>query len=350
MKAFAILSLLVLLINVTAKAEIANAQNLVPQTFESAVERIQDLQTSESKTIEDTKHMTQLMTHGQKTKYVLLSIPGLHESPYHIQGLNKFFYENGANVLSLHLPGHQQIDKKAMGRVTAKQWEQAVADAITVAHGLGDQLLVLGYSTGGGLAVQAALQRPSEISQLFLFAPSIGLSNKTFLFALFGQLAGNKELCTKEKLESEKPGFFCNTFNKLDYQAVQMIKEGTYPSAAAGMQVQQIINDIITEFGNPEETNYYENLHEIYATLKVPTFMVSSKADAIVAPTLNHEVMQSLQVRKQLVEYPKNLKVTHLMITKSQGDALSKSPDDSFNPYFQDLLPKMKSFWMNEAP
>jgi len=312
-------------------------------SYDESLRQIESLRAEESKTISDQKHMTQLMTHGQKTKYVLLSIPGLHESPFYLQGLNNFFFNEGANVLSLHLPGHQQKDETQLNKVKAQSWEEAVSDALTIAHGLGDEVLILGYSTGGGLAVQAALARPKEISQLFLFAPSIGLSSKTFLFSFFGQLAGNKKLC-----DLSKPGFFCKMFEALDHQGTQMLKEGTYPSAQAGMQVQKIINDMQAKYGDSENADYFQVISDIYSTLQVPVFMVSSEADTIVSPRLNHSVFERLTVRKAMVEYPKNLKISHLMITKSKADALPHSPNDSYNPYFDELLPKIKMFWKGE--
>jgi len=220
--------------------------------FDLSITKLTALQNRESKTLVDLKHGTQVLSHGRKTKTVLLSLPGLHESPFQLKTLNQFFFDEGANVVSLHLPGHQQKDENAINQVTAQEWEDAVSEAITMARGLGDELIVLGYSTGGVLAVQAALQRPKEIRQLFLFAPALALSNKTFLFSLFGQLAMGEKLC-----DLTQPGFACKIFDQLDHQTIQMIKEGVYPSASAGVQVQRVIDAIRTQFSDAEVTDYY---------------------------------------------------------------------------------------------
>lgn len=338
-KANLILTAAILLFQFSAQAD---------DKFELALRGIENLQAEEAKTITESKHTTQIYSHGKKTKYVLLSLPGLHESPFHLQGLNNFFYNEGANVVSLHLPGHHQKDENAIHEVTAKEWSEAVNNAINMAKELGDELMILGYSTGGGLAIQAALQRPEDIKQLYLFAPSMALSNKVFLFTLFGQVVSKKKLCNLEK-----PGVLCKVFDKLDPQSIQMIKEGTYPSAKAGTQVQALISNIAGQFGNPnhpsEETNnYYKELEEIYSSLKIPTFLVSSMADTITAPKLNRAVYDRLTVRKEIVEYPKSMGITHLMISKSKGDAFVHTPDTSYNPHFDELTQKMKTFWKAE--
>jgi alpha-beta hydrolase superfamily lysophospholipase len=308
--------------------------------FDLSITKLTALQNRESKTLVDLKHGTQVLSHGRKTKTVLLSLPGLHESPFQLKTLNQFFFDEGANVVSLHLPGHQQKDENAINKVTAQEWEDAVSEAITMARGLGDELIVLGYSTGGVLAVQAALQRPKEIRQLFLFAPALALSNKTFLFSLFGQLAMGEKLC-----DLTQPGFACKIFDQLDHQTIQMIKEGVYPSASAGIQVQRVIDDIRTQFSDAEVTDYYVALSEAYSQLAVPTFLVSSMADTVTTPKFNRAVFESWTMRKHLVEYPKDQHVTHLMLSKSESDALPHSPTDSYNQYFSQLLPQIKKFW-----
>jgi alpha-beta hydrolase superfamily lysophospholipase len=317
----------------------ANAQ-VESDAFDLSIKKLSALQSSEAKTLEDPKHGTQVLSHGRKTKYVLLSLPGLHESPFHLKALNQFFFDEGANVLSLHLPGHQQKNQNAIDKVKAKEWEDAVSEAIAMAHGLGDEIIVLGYSTGGVLAVQAALQRPKEISQLYLFAPALALSNRTFLFALFGQLAMGAKLC-----DIQKPGLMCEAFESLDHQTIQMMKEGVYPSAAAGIQVQRVIDDIKMQFSDSAPNDYYPALIEAYSQLTVPTFLVSSMADSVTTPIFNRTIFESWTMRKHIVEYPKNLNVTHLMISKSKSDALPHSPNDSYNPYFPQLLPQIKIFW-----
>lgn len=334
MKVNLILTAAILVFQFSARAE---------DKFELALRSIENLQAEESKTITESKHTTQIYSHGKKTKYVLLSLPGLHESPFHLQGLNNFFYNEGANVVSLHLPGHHQKDENAIHEVKAKEWSDAVNNAINMAKELGDELMVLGYSTGGGLAIQAALQRPEDIKQLYLFAPSMALSNKVFFFTLFGQIVSKKKLCN-----IDKPGTLCKVFDKLDPQSIQMMKEGTYPSASAGTQVQALANSMVQQFGNPEESNYYTNLAEIYSSLKVPTFLVSSQADTITAPKLNRAVYDRLTVRKDIVEYPKSMGITHLMISKSKGDAFVHTPNESYNPHFDELTAKMKAFWKGE--
>lgn len=326
---------------VHAQTETTDLNDLI--YFNKSVSKIEQLQQTEEKTIADTKHESQILSHGKKTKYVVLSLPGLHESPFHLKSLNEFFFNEGANVLSLHLPGHQQKNESALNKVKAKEWEKAVADTIVMAHGLGEKLIILGYSTGGGLAVQAALQHPEEINQLFLFAPALALSNATFISTFLGQTASGVKLC-----DMNKPGLLCAIFNKLDPQTTQLMKEGVYPSAAAGTEVQKLINDMRSQFANSEINDYFGELEDAYAKLKVPTFLVSSMADTVTNPKFNRIIYSNWTMRKQMVEYPAQLKVTHLMITKAKTDAFPHSVEETYNHYFEELLPQMKAFWMSD--
>jgi len=68
-------------------------------------------------------------------------------------------------------------------------------------------------------------------------------------------------------------------------------------------------------------------------------------ADTVTTPKFNRAVFESWTMRKYLVEYPKDQHVTHLMISKSESDALPHSPTDSYNQYFSQLLPQIKKFW-----
>ena len=82
----------------------------------------------------------------------------------------------GANVYHARLAGHGR-DARAMGEVTAEQWLGDVAEAMAVADRIGEQVVLMGTSTGATLALWAAGQEAwrERIVALLLVSPNFGL-------------------------------------------------------------------------------------------------------------------------------------------------------------------------------
>jgi pimeloyl-ACP methyl ester carboxylesterase len=78
--------------------------------------------------------------------------------------------EWNANVFYMRLPGHG-IDAAAQRKAEPAQYTRAVAEALAVTEGLGDQVVVMGTSTGGLLATWAAGNYPDRVHALVLLSP-----------------------------------------------------------------------------------------------------------------------------------------------------------------------------------
>ena len=76
----------------------------------------------------------------------------------------------GANALYLRLPGHG-IDAEAHAETTPADYARAVTDALRVMPALGEQVVVMGGSTGGLLATWAAANHPERVDALVLASP-----------------------------------------------------------------------------------------------------------------------------------------------------------------------------------
>lgn len=76
----------------------------------------------------------------------------------------------GANTLYLRLPGHG-IDAQAHAATTPRAYTEAVAAALAVMPALGEQVVVVGGSTGGLLATWAAAAHPARVDALILSSP-----------------------------------------------------------------------------------------------------------------------------------------------------------------------------------
>ncbi|HUF75505.1 MAG TPA: alpha/beta fold hydrolase [Longimicrobiales bacterium] len=82
----------------------------------------------------------------------------------------------GANVFFQRLRGHGR-DGDALGEASVADWLADASEAVAVGARVGDQVVLVGTSTGGTLALWAAAQPEAEgrIAALVLISPNLGL-------------------------------------------------------------------------------------------------------------------------------------------------------------------------------
>jgi esterase/lipase len=112
-----------------------------------------------------------------KTSLTLLFIHGFSASPEEIRPLPDLVAEKlGANTYFTRLTGHGQ-DGAAMARATFADWQQDVAEAIEVALTIGDQIMLMGCSTGCTLAT-LALAEGVQAKAMIHISPNFGLRHR----------------------------------------------------------------------------------------------------------------------------------------------------------------------------
>jgi alpha-beta hydrolase superfamily lysophospholipase len=134
----------------------------------------------------------------------VLLLHGMSDSPYSLHTIGKVLHENGAWVTGLRLPGHGTIPSG----LTDFRWEDMAAAVRLAMKHLKDQvgdkpLYIIGYSNGGALAVNYALETVQgadqpRASRIVLISPAIGVSPAT-AFAVWQARLGH--LLGLEKLE-----------------------------------------------------------------------------------------------------------------------------------------------------
>jgi len=116
----------------------------------------------------------------------------------------------GANVYYARLAGHGQ-DGAALGRATAEDWLADAAEAVDVGARIGNQVVLMGTSTGATLALWAAShpRAPGALAALVLISPNLGLRDRTSEVLLWpwGALVGRallgEERCFEPRNEAQ---------------------------------------------------------------------------------------------------------------------------------------------------
>jgi len=139
--------------------------------YAEAIARIAQLQARDDETINPLCR-TLLHTHGEKVERALVFLHGFTNCPQQFHILAQNFFEQGCNVLVPRLPYHGLRNRLSddIARLSAAELARFTDEAIDLAHGLGDQVSVLGLSLGGNLALWAAMQR-ADIDRAVVIAP-----------------------------------------------------------------------------------------------------------------------------------------------------------------------------------
>jgi len=117
---------------------------------------------------------TQWFTHGQKTEKVIVFFHGLSNCPEQFVPLAQEFFDQGYNVIIPRFPGHVDASRDPIYMTpTAEEFRPMADTTIDLAHGLGDEVYVLGLSAGGGVAAWVAQYR-SDVERVVVVAPFFG--------------------------------------------------------------------------------------------------------------------------------------------------------------------------------
>ena len=160
----------------------------------------------------------ELSTDAPKAGVLLLH--GLSDSPYSLRTLAQQLHQAGSQVLGLRIPGHGTAPA---GLVEVRWQDMAAAVRLAMRHlhtqAGGQPLYIVGYSNGGALAVNYALETLADptlpqASGLVLLSPAIGVSSAAALAvwqARIGHLLGLEKLAWNSILPEYDP-FKYNSF------------------------------------------------------------------------------------------------------------------------------------------
>jgi carboxylesterase len=142
--------------------------------YAEALERLADLQARDGPNVHPRAH-TLFLSHGAATERVVVWFHGYTDSPNQFARLAQLSFERGSNVLVPRLPHHGLSDPLTpdTALLTAEMLARSADEALDIAAGLGQQVVVGGLSMGGVISAWLAQQR-REVVQAVLLAPAFG--------------------------------------------------------------------------------------------------------------------------------------------------------------------------------
>lgn len=145
--------------------------------YDDAVTRIAALQTVELP-ITSAASRSIFLAHGEKTENVYVLIHGLGNAPREFAELAQMLHGQGDNVIVMRMPYHglQGMDMHALDALTTELVRDYADDIVDLAHGLGENVTVIGISGGGAVGAWIAQNRPN-VSRVALISPFLGIKH-----------------------------------------------------------------------------------------------------------------------------------------------------------------------------
>lgn len=144
------------------------------QSYEQALARIEAFQAEDTVAMNPACRL-QLMSHNRKVARAVILVHGYTNCPQQFHELGQRFYDLGYNVLIAPLPHHGLTDRMTdeQALLSAKELAAYSDETVDIAHGLGEQVTMMGISAGGVVAAWAAQNR-KDLELAVIISPGFG--------------------------------------------------------------------------------------------------------------------------------------------------------------------------------
>jgi alpha-beta hydrolase superfamily lysophospholipase len=183
---------------------------------------------------------------ADKPDFGVLLLHGMSDSPYSLRSIGQLLHGRGGYVIGLRVPGHGQ----APSGLLKVEWEDMAAAVRLAMNELQEKsgnrpMYLVGYSNGGALAVQYALDSVADsslaaVDGLILMSAEIGISKLAVLAQWqlrLGSLLGHEKFAWSSLLPEYDPwkyGSFAMNAAKQAYRITQQIQQQISAQTEAG--------------------------------------------------------------------------------------------------------------------
>lgn len=281
---------------------------------------------------------------GSRKEYAVLLIHGLNDSAYYMSDLTSLFGSKGFNAISILLPGHG-TDTRDMLSATVEDWRKEVDRGIRMANMLGEKLIIVGFSLGATLAIDAMF-RGNNVHALYLFSPALEVKSRAARhMACFLPIQG---VTVKTDLPE----------NPVKY------KHRTVHSVC---QLNRLIKTVLSNSENispDKHVSKHDDLEILSAQIKVPTFIAYTFADVRITTNSVYKLANNIDAYVTLItfgEHEQNQipaidgidRIIHLTDENLPHSYLlleSNPYNSQFNPKFKELADEIDKFIHSNIP
>lgn len=220
----------------------------------------------------------------------VLLIHGLLAQPAQLQNYARYLLEQGYTVFAPRLKGHGTSPHDLRTR-TLQDWYASVQTGLAIIRPFCQKVAIIGFSTGGALALKLAANNPNIYAVITVAVP-IKLMDKSFLFVplLHGT---NRILEWVSSIEGVKP-FIANTPEYPATNYCQVPVKSLY-------EMRLLIDELDT----------------LLPTITTPTLVLYANQDPVVHPDSSQIIMQKCTAQtKQITAIPAD---THCILTDNIG-------------------------------
>lgn len=288
-----------------------NISNLAPhsrpvQSYAEAVQRIDSLRGNEPPGMNSVCQL-QFLTHEKKVERVIVLVHGYTNCPQQFRELGQRYYDLGYNVLIAPLPYHGLADRmtEAHAQMKAEDLAAYADETVDIAQGLGEQVIMLGISTGGVIASWATQNR-SDLDLAVIISPVFGFKQiptplTAAVMNIYGWLPDGYEWWDAKLQANAPPPYAYPRYSK--HALVQALRLG-FATRAAAQRLPPVAKKMIVVF-NPNDNSVNNELTREYVKIwqangaNLTTFEFGPEV------TVGHDLIDPTQPDQQIeIVYP----------------------------------------------
>jgi esterase/lipase len=144
--------------------------------YDGAIAAYEAIVAAEDQLLLNPNCRSSLSTHGAQTEKVVVYLHGYTACPYQFRELGQEFFDQGYNVFVPRMPHHGFSDRvtEVQAELTAEELVAYADEAVDIAQGLGEEVIVIGLSGGASAAGWLAQER-ADVDQAIVIAPMYGI-------------------------------------------------------------------------------------------------------------------------------------------------------------------------------
>ena len=255
------------------------------EEFENSYEKFKDNKDIKAKDIGTTNYFENINSNS-----CVIVVHGFSSAPKEMQNLALFLNENNFNVITPRLSGHGTVPEDLKTK-TWQDWYKSVSRSITIASLQYKKVYIVGFSTGGLLALLSTKKQYKEFVSLVCINAALHLNDlriKTLLPAIsfWNDIVKvfNENKYAKEYIDNfpENPQI---NYNKHYVSSIEQLS---------------LLMDKIKK-----------NLHKI----KKPILIIQGKDDPVVNPSSAHEIYEKIESRFKKLKMINSSK--HLIVNEN---------------------------------